>query len=171
MSVTRRATYGRLLLFAALLLGIVTMHTLGHPADHAGAASMTPAAHAMAPAARPGTPPAIPPAAAPAPYTVHAMAPAAPVAASAPASYTVHGSAARHPAPEPASPHGMDPLAVCLAVLGVWGLALLVILLVTRRAAGRMPRSAGARPARLPRPPPPRRSGTALLTDLSVLRV
>ncbi|MEC4017231.1 hypothetical protein [Streptomyces sp. H27-D2] len=28
---------GRLLLFAALLLGIVTMHTLGHPGEHSGA--------------------------------------------------------------------------------------------------------------------------------------
>jgi hypothetical protein len=29
-----RVPYGRLLLFAALLLGIVTMHTLGHPSGH-----------------------------------------------------------------------------------------------------------------------------------------
>ncbi|KNB52835.1 DUF6153 family protein [Streptomyces caatingaensis] len=29
-----RGWWGRLLLFAALLLGIVTMHTLGHPSGH-----------------------------------------------------------------------------------------------------------------------------------------
>ncbi|MFE6972602.1 DUF6153 family protein [Streptomyces sp. NPDC057682] len=148
MSVTRRATYGRLLLFAALLFGIVTMHTVGHPAEHTDAASMAPAAHAMAPAAAaPETPP------------------------TAPAPYTVHGPGAHRPAPDPAPAHGMDPMAVCLAVLGAWGLALLVTLLVTRHAAGRMPRAAGAGSSRLPRPPPPRRPGTALLTDLSVLRI
>lgn len=43
---------GRLLLFAALLLGIVTMHTLGHPRDHgtaAGTHAMASGGHAMAP--------------------------------------------------------------------------------------------------------------------------
>ncbi|WP_210586888.1 DUF6153 family protein [Streptomyces sp. GESEQ-35] len=36
MAGTRRGTYGRLLLFAVLLLGVVTMHTVGHPAEHSG---------------------------------------------------------------------------------------------------------------------------------------
>ncbi|MFI9758215.1 DUF6153 family protein [Streptomyces sp. NPDC051963] len=34
MTGTRRGTYGRLLLFAVLLLGVVTMHTVGHPTEH-----------------------------------------------------------------------------------------------------------------------------------------
>ncbi|SCE60633.1 hypothetical protein GA0115261_110331, partial [Streptomyces sp. OspMP-M43] len=29
-------TYGQLILLAALLFGIVTMHTVGHPAEHTG---------------------------------------------------------------------------------------------------------------------------------------
>ncbi|MER5508413.1 hypothetical protein ABT052_24160 [Streptomyces sp. NPDC002766] len=33
MTGSRSGTYGRLLLLAVLLLGIVTMHTLGHPAE------------------------------------------------------------------------------------------------------------------------------------------
>ncbi|MFD1661247.1 hypothetical protein ACFSL4_24330 [Streptomyces caeni] len=31
---TRRTRYGQLLLFAALLFGIITMHALGHPSQH-----------------------------------------------------------------------------------------------------------------------------------------
>ncbi|MCT9082816.1 DUF6153 family protein [Streptomyces fulvoviolaceus] len=38
MTGSRRATYGRLLLFAVLLLGVVTMHTLGHPSEHGSGA-------------------------------------------------------------------------------------------------------------------------------------
>ncbi|WP_175408662.1 DUF6153 family protein [Streptomyces sp. TRM64462] len=34
------ARYGQLLLLAALLLGIVTMHTWGHPSEHAGTHSV-----------------------------------------------------------------------------------------------------------------------------------
>jgi hypothetical protein len=45
MTGTRRGTYGRLLLFAVLLLGVVTMHTLGHPSEHGGPAGHT-AGHA-----------------------------------------------------------------------------------------------------------------------------
>ncbi|MEU6139137.1 DUF6153 family protein [Streptomyces sp. NPDC047081] len=41
MTGPRRRTHGRLLLFAALLLGILTMHTLGHPSDH-GSGSVSP---------------------------------------------------------------------------------------------------------------------------------
>ncbi|MGI5454239.1 hypothetical protein ACQEWB_13885 [Streptomyces sp. CA-249302] len=41
MAGPRRETCGRLLLFAVLLLGIVTMHTLGHPSEH-GSGSVSP---------------------------------------------------------------------------------------------------------------------------------
>ncbi|MFD3356397.1 hypothetical protein [Streptomyces fradiae] len=39
---------GRLLLLAALLFGIVTMHTWGHPSEHAGAHSVAAPAHGSA---------------------------------------------------------------------------------------------------------------------------
>ncbi|MEU0721811.1 DUF6153 family protein [Streptomyces lavendulocolor] len=64
MSGQRRAPTwcGRLLMCAALLLGIVTMHTLGHPAEHGSshmpgstvAAASAPVDHAMEPSATEG---------------------------------------------------------------------------------------------------------------------
>lgn len=123
---------GRLLLFAALLLGIVTMHTLGHPAEHGGghAVAMAPPHSAHAPAAEPAAP--------------HAHDP-------------VHG--------------GMDPMSVCLAILGTgWAAALLLSLALFLR--GRSTTAAAVRtwfaPALWPIPPPPRRKA---LARLSVLRV
>ncbi|ROQ71055.1 DUF6153 family protein [Streptomyces sp. NBC_01260] len=129
----RGARYGQLLLFAALLFGIVTMHTVGHPAEHSGqgAAAMT-ASHATA-------------------------------------AGTVHPDA-RRPA-RPAPMRGMDPMAVCLAVLSVWGLALLTVLMVARRPADSVAGGAGTRTSWRPRPPPPPRPRKAVLTDLSVLRI
>lgn len=44
MTGPRRETYGRLLLFAVLLLGVVTMHTLGHPSENGPAAHSSMAA-------------------------------------------------------------------------------------------------------------------------------
>ncbi|MCI3270176.1 DUF6153 family protein [Streptomyces cylindrosporus] len=41
MAGPRRDTYGRLLLFAVLLLGVLTMHTLGHPSEQ-GSGSVSP---------------------------------------------------------------------------------------------------------------------------------
>ncbi|MCY0954020.1 hypothetical protein [Streptomyces sp. H27-S2] len=49
----RAAPWRRLLLLAALLLGIVTMHTLGRPAE-SHAMEDGPAAHSVAPAAPSG---------------------------------------------------------------------------------------------------------------------
>ncbi|MEU2577250.1 hypothetical protein ABZ603_28065 [Streptomyces anulatus] len=40
---SRSVTYGQLMLFAALLFGIVTMHTVGHPAEHGGSSVSPPA--------------------------------------------------------------------------------------------------------------------------------
>ncbi|MFF1482059.1 hypothetical protein ACFVYD_31675 [Streptomyces sp. NPDC058301] len=53
MVTARRTTaYGQLLLCAALLFGIFTMHTVGHPAEHpAAAGAHSPAAVAMTMAA------------------------------------------------------------------------------------------------------------------------
>ncbi|MBO0917247.1 DUF6153 family protein [Streptomyces laculatispora] len=140
----RGARYGQLLLFAALLFGIFTMHTVGHPAEHSGqgTAAMT-ASHATA---------------------ADAMA-----ASHATAAGTVHPDA-RRPA-RPAPMQGMDPMTVCLAVLSVWGLALLTVLMVARRPADSVAGGAGTRSPWRPRPPPPPRPRKAVLTDLSVLRI
>lgn len=124
------ARCGRLLLFTALLLGIVTMHALGHPAEHGGPAA---GSHSMR-------------------AEVHHAAP--------PQAPSVHGES-----------HGMDPMSVCLAVLGSALLALVLLLgaAALRRAATALP----ALRARLllilrPIPPPPRHKA---LARLSVLRV
>ncbi|MFF2574754.1 hypothetical protein ACIGXG_21630 [Streptomyces goshikiensis] len=146
-SAQRAARWTRSTLLAALLLGIVTMHTLGHPSEshamedvpgartvaqehslpahQATAAHQAPAAHAVAPA--PGGGPA-----------VHAP----------------PGSA-------------MDPMSVCLAVLA--GLVLLALgRALVRYDGGRA--TGGRLPGRVPAgpdPPGPRE----LLRRLAVLRV
>ncbi|MFE7114877.1 hypothetical protein ACFU99_05565 [Streptomyces sp. NPDC057654] len=129
---------GRLLLFAALLLGIVTMHTLGHPAEHTAA-------------------------------------PHGPVVAGDSAGghgnpHMVMDSPTAAPAAVPAH-SGMDPMSVCLAVLGVWIVGLLVGLAARdRRALGAAVAAPRSRlPGALwPIPPPPRHKA---LARLSVLRV
>ncbi|MEV0279302.1 hypothetical protein AB0I22_23350 [Streptomyces sp. NPDC050610] len=136
---------GRLLLFAALLLGIVTMHTLGHPAEHTATATPShgPVLDAGGHAAHePG-----------------------------PLSAAMHGgSMADSPTAAAPAHAGMDPMSVCLAVLGVWIVGLLIGLAARdRRAHG----TAAAPRSRLagalwPIPPPPRHKA---LARLSVLRV
>ncbi|WP_435854103.1 hypothetical protein [Streptomyces parvus] len=129
-------TYGQLMLFAALLFGIVTMHTVGHPAEHSGSAGISAAS------------------------------------ASTSASPDAMGE---HPAPHDspgadAPMSGMDPLSVCLAVLGVWGLALVGSWLLGLRAVGRplgTPVGAGLPHALRPNPPPP----ISVLASVSVLRI
>ncbi|MEV7947552.1 hypothetical protein AB0O74_11295 [Streptomyces rubiginosohelvolus] len=129
----RSVTYGQLMLFAALLFGIVTMHTVGHPAEHGGSATIS-AASAASPAAMGEHP-------------------------------SPHGSPG---ADAPMS--GMDPLSVCLAVLGVWGLALVGSWLLGLRADGRplgTPVGAGLLRVLRPNPPPP----ISVLASVSVLRI
>ncbi|NEC24455.1 hypothetical protein G3I50_40330 [Streptomyces parvus] len=133
-------TYGQLMLFAALLFGIVTMHTVGHPAEHSGSAGMSAAS--------------------------------ASTSGSTSESRDVMGE---HPAPHgspgaDAPMSGMDPLSVCLAVLGVWGLVLVGSWLLGRRADGRplgTPVGAGLPHALRPNPPPP----ISVLASVSVLRI
>ncbi|MFE1820040.1 hypothetical protein ACFW9S_13665 [Streptomyces anulatus] len=139
---SRSVTYGQLMLFAALLFGIVTMHTVGHPAEHGGSSVSAPAVTGhMAPGP------------VPAPGVVDAQ------------------QSPPHDSPGSGAPmSGMDPLSVCLAVLGVWGLALVGSWLLGLRADGRpLGTPVGAGLLRVLRPiPPPRIS---VLASVSVLRI
>ncbi|MFZ4280004.1 hypothetical protein [Streptomyces rhizosphaericola] len=128
---------GQLLLLAALLFGIFTMHTVGH-------ADPDLAAHAAPVAAGAG-----------------------PSAVSA-----VEVGGAHHSGPaSPGSPmSGMDPLSVCLAVLGAWGLALVGLWLFGVRVGGRglgTPVGAGLLRVLRANPPPP----ISVLATVSVLRI
>lgn len=129
-------TYGQLMLFAALLFGIVTMHTVGHPAEHGESAAMSAASASSA---------------------------------ASPAAMAEHSSP--HGSPGADAPmSGMDPLSVCLAVLGVWGLALVGSWLLGLRADGRplgTPVGAGLLRVLRPNPPPP----ISVLASVSVLRI
>ncbi|MFJ2023378.1 hypothetical protein ACIODW_06110 [Streptomyces sp. NPDC087897] len=175
-------TCGRLVLFAALLFGVLTMHTVGHPAEHSGpgaASFSTPllaGPSSTAPTGPSHTAPTGPSYAVPAgrSYAVVAGEHTA-AGAQKPATAPPHRSPALHTAsghgPGDDTPmSGMDPLSVCLAVLGAWGLTLLgARLLRGRRAAGPStgaPVDAGPPSARRPDPPPP----IPVLAAVSVLR-
>ncbi|MET8622798.1 hypothetical protein ABZW30_03370 [Kitasatospora sp. NPDC004669] len=139
----------RLLLLAALLLGIVTMHTLGHPTgghgghgDHGGHGGHEGrSAHAVA-------------------------------AQQMPEHHT--GAVQRaQPQPQataaPATADGMDPMTVCLAVLAGWTLVLLAAGPLLRRS-GDAAAEVRARLLRAVRALPPPEGGRMLLNRLSVLR-
>ncbi|MCM2428796.1 hypothetical protein [Streptomyces sp. RKAG337] len=151
----------RMLLFAALLLGIFAMHTVGHPAGggHQGTRSA-----AVDRASQHGASP-------------HAMGMAqtgadrhepAPAHEPALAHRPAHEAA---PAHRPA--HDTSPLTVCLAVLGTATAVLLAGLLAALGLlAGPLPGSVAAARSLLPRgrwpwPPPPR----IPLSRLPVLRI
>ncbi|MEU2760688.1 MULTISPECIES: hypothetical protein [unclassified Streptomyces] len=181
---SRGVTYGQLMLFAALLFGIVTMHTVGHPAEHGGATAMSTAFASEAPASgtsasQASASPAAsspaasssdassspawaghaPPAHAPAPACAPGLADAPP-----PSSHDVPGAGADAPL------SGMDPLSVCLAVLGVWTLALAGPRLFGLRADGQpLGTPVGAGLLRVLRPNPP--SPIPVLAGISVLRI
>ncbi|MEV2263917.1 hypothetical protein AB0J13_35410 [Streptomyces anulatus] len=150
---SRSVTYGQLMLFAALLFGIVTMHTVGHPAEHGGSPVSDPAMTEHL-AQAPGQDQA--PGLVPAPGVADAQqSPQSPP----------------HDSPGSGAPmSGMDPLSVCLAVLGVWGLALVGSWLLGLRADGRpLGTPVGTGLLRVLRPiPPPRIS---VLASVSVLRI
>ncbi|MFE0102179.1 hypothetical protein [Streptomyces sp. NPDC059009] len=192
---TKRRTGARqLLLLAALLFGIVTMHTLGHPTGHGsgsggseapamthaqGMAGENVAGQAMtgqgmtgqamtgqamtgqAMTAREELPPHATSGAKAKP-----RAEAKPRVETKPLAEAVPRTVAN---PVPAQHDGMDPLSVCLAVLGGLTLVLLLAAAVSRPWSGAgLVRPRGWLPAALrPRPPPPR----ILLAHLSVLRI
>ncbi|MFE0224158.1 hypothetical protein ACFW0U_25515 [Streptomyces albidoflavus] len=152
---------GRLLLLAALLLGVLTMHTLGHPTgDHGGAHS---GAHGAAHG--PGTVAAAPAAPAGSGAAEH-HSPAAGIAAGAAAGAVTGTPDSSDPLP------GTDPLSVCLAVLAALTLGLL-LRAGGLRGGGAAPGSAarvlltGRRGAQWPIAPPTRLA----LARLSVLRI
>ncbi|MFI5862316.1 hypothetical protein [Streptomyces sp. NPDC051546] len=157
----------RLLLFAALLLGIAGMHTLGHPTpahamDDVPSVRFVPrGGHTPSGSEHGGL------SGLPAESMPDMAAPAAPGAAVTRAGPDVTAALPTAAAPRPQHT-GMDPMSVCLAVLGA--LTLLVLgagLAGPRRTAplggaARAPGRSGG-----PDPPPPRE----LLTLLVVLRV
>ncbi|MFF4000842.1 hypothetical protein [Streptomyces californicus] len=205
---SRGVSCGQLVLFAALLFGIVTMHTVGHPAEHGGrAASLSSAGPAADPSAgpaaviaedlsaifvahsSPATMEGFPSVTAESfsAVIVEGFSSAA-VMTDASAAVAAHPSAADTATTAfPSSPgtahtpghgsggdapmSGMDPLSVCLAVLGAWGLALLATwLLLGLRADGRRlgaPVGAGLLRAARPNPPP----SISVLAAVSVLRM
>ncbi|WP_330330122.1 DUF6153 family protein [Streptomyces sp. NBC_00536] len=143
-STPRAARWSRVLLLAALLLGIVTMHTLGHP-DDSPAGQDAPAAHSVAH----GT------------GGAHGM----PPAHGTPVPPAAGKTAVRGPA---GGRMAMDPMSVCLAVL-LAGISLLSVLALARTAAPAAARRTvrGDRARGGPDPP----TGRELLTRMAVLRV
>ncbi|MFF7989187.1 hypothetical protein ACFZDG_05235 [Kitasatospora xanthocidica] len=139
----------RPLLLAALLLGVLTMHTLGHPAGahggdggrggHPTAQRVTGSEHRL--------------------MGDEGHAPGSGLAS------VVSGSASV----DAASVGGMDPMTVCLAVLAGWTLVLLVAGPLRRRS-GDAAAELRARLLRAVRALPPPGGGRTLLTRLSVLR-
>ncbi|MFE9932479.1 hypothetical protein [Streptomyces sp. NPDC005533] len=172
-SAERAAPGLRSLLLAALLLGIVTMHTLGHPADsHAmedvSAARSVASAGSPGPAAdggahhNPAPPPTAPdPGQDPLPALEPAE-PAEPALASAGGPGPAQAAGTQWPGT------GMDPVSVCSAVLA--GLVLLYLGAGPAGSRDTAPLGGAARiPGRSGGPDPP--SPRELLTRLAVLRV
>ncbi|TDU78500.1 hypothetical protein [Streptomyces sp. KS 21] len=164
----RAARWPRLLLLAALLLGIVTMHTLGHPSpshtmeDAAPAVAVASAGRGAdhtpghASAGLTGTGARTDAGTGTDPGTVSASVP----------THASHDRGSAVEAPPPGS--GMDPMSVCLAVLG--GLTLLILGAGPAGLRDAAPLGGAARgPRRSGGPDPP--SPRELLTRLAVLRV
>ncbi|MGW1291686.1 hypothetical protein [Streptomyces sp. NPDC002533] len=152
---SRSVTYGQLMLFAALLFGIVTMHTVGHPAEHSGSAAMPTASASEWPKSE---------------WSASEW-PESEWSASVSASAPMAEHPSPHDSPGADAPmSGMDPLSVCLAVLGAWSLALVGSWLLALRADGRplgTPTGSGLLRALRPNPPPP----ISVLASVSVLRI
>ncbi|MER5933210.1 hypothetical protein [Streptomyces sp. NPDC002054] len=153
-TVPRAARWPRMLLLAAVLLGIVTMHTLGHP-DESHASSMGKdgsGAHFVAPPSHDRHQPD------------HPMTEPEPLPLVEPGAGPAAGLRAEAPVPGT----GMDPMAVCLAVL-----AGLTLFLLGRTFGVRNPaaRAAGCGPAVRTGGGPDPPAGRELLARLAVLRV
>ncbi|GAA2646158.1 DUF6153 family protein [Streptomyces lunalinharesii] len=143
--------WGHLLLVAVLALGVFAMHTLGHPTGHSGTPDAPAGTAAHGAAARIHPAPGHGAATATGPAAGHRPATAHPGAGSA-----SHGPGA-----------GMDMTSLCLAVLGSWALAALLLGALRRRADGPVPPRAGMLARLRPRPPP----RPPDLAQLSILRI
>ncbi len=144
MVIGRRARSGQLLLFLALLFGVATMHTLGHPAPGHGTSAHTASHPAAAAAVSPG----------------HLLAP--------PESRHEAPSAVPVSAAPESPPFAMGPVSVCLAVLDTFTLVLLVAG-AARTDPVSLLAACHARILRALRPPA--RSRKTLLATLAVLRI
>ncbi len=151
--------YGQLSLFAALLFGIVAMHTLGHPSGHGtttGSEHATVSAYAMS---SPHEPSAHEPLVHKSSAHEHGQASMAVPARTAPV---------LNAGPPPMGGDGMNPSAVCLAVLGAFTFLVLMTVALGRPWSAAAALSGPRLPHALwPDPPPPR----TLLARLSVLRI
>lgn len=147
-----RSRAREVVLFAALLLGIVTMHTLGHPSAHGSDRSSGYSSDEGSGGYG---------------HSSYAMSQTMP---SPPGHAQEHTTGASPNADMPMPPvHGMDPLSVCLAVLGGFTLVLLLVAALGTPWASGATQPALARLLRALWPhPPPRR---ILLSRLSVLRI
>ncbi|MFK4227233.1 hypothetical protein [Streptomyces sp. NPDC019890] len=146
MVIGRRARFGQLLLFIALVFGIATMHTVGHPAPGHGGGT---AEHTMSAS------------------TTHAMSSSTAHIAPPGHRQTADPAGLAHTGPELPG-MGRDPMAVCLAVLDTFTLVVLAgALLRPGPATALAPCHARILRALWPDPPPRR----ALLARLSVLRI
>ncbi|TQK44088.1 hypothetical protein FBY35_5569 [Streptomyces sp. SLBN-118] len=146
MVIGRRSRFGQLVLFLALLFGIATMHTLGHPvADHGSGAAGNAAPPSQVATVSHG----------------HHHA-AGPADAAGPANAQPSYAGPEVPA------LAMDPMSVCLAVLDTFTVVLVAAGLL-RTDHGALLAGCHARILRALRPnPPPRKT---LLARLSVLRI
>ncbi|MFI9232266.1 DUF6153 family protein [Streptomyces rimosus] len=140
---------GRLLLFAALIVGIVGMHTLGHPVGGHGSGAMGAAHRPMAAAHQEHAQPV------PGPHQEHAA-----------QQLTVRASSSIAD-----DDHAMNPGAVCLAVLSLWVLVLVRTGRLLGRRAADLLAAVRARLLRGLRPLPPPVPRHKHLARLSVLRV
>ncbi|MEV7026263.1 DUF6153 family protein [Kitasatospora sp. NPDC093558] len=117
------------MLLAALLFGVLTMHTLGHPVGEHGQGHG--GGHAVV---------------------------------------QMHDGGHSGVTADPVAGHGMDPMAVCLAVLASWGLVLLVAGGYLLRRAGDSAAAVRALLLAAVRALPPPRGGRVVLDEVSVLR-
>lgn len=155
MAAATRSVNGRqLLLLAALLFGIVTMHTLGHPTGHSSSPATGHSSHQMS-----------------GPATGHSSSHPSPSGSEQAASHARVAAATDAPVGMVGvdGVDGMDPLSVCLAVLAALTLVLLLKAGLLRPGGFAVPACPFARLLDGPRPepPPPR----ILLSRLSVLRI
>jgi hypothetical protein len=131
------STWGLRLLFITLLLGIVTMHTLGHPTRHDST------------------------------HSPHLSSSTAPYEPAQHLAHVASDAADTPSATDPAPTAGLDLASVCLAVLGAWTFVLLAVGCLSHLSGDpHADARARMRHALRPMPPPGRRALLAQLSVL-----